>query len=91
MDKRIDFAIHSLKDMPSEIPEGLCFCHAWECEDARDALILREATSFEKLKKECTYRNGKQAKSFSVTKRFVQISSVWGFAEMWIQDYRKWK
>ena len=76
LDKRIDFAIHSLKDMPSEIPEGLCFCHAWECEDARDALILREATSFEKLKKNARIGTGSKRRAFQLQKLRSDIQCV---------------
>ena len=76
LDKRIDFAIHSLKDMPSEIPEGLCFCHAWECEDARDALILREATSFEKLKKNACIGTGSKRRAFQLQKLRPDIQCV---------------
>jgi hydroxymethylbilane synthase len=39
LDRRIDLAVHSLKDMPSEIPAGLTLAAIPEREDPRDALV----------------------------------------------------
>jgi hydroxymethylbilane synthase len=39
LDRRIDLAVHSLKDMPSEIPAGLTLAAIPEREDPRDALL----------------------------------------------------
>ena len=38
---RIDLAVHSLKDLPTILPEGLSISAICEREDARDALVLR--------------------------------------------------
>lgn len=42
LDKRIDIAVHSLKDLPTIIPERLSISAICEREDPRDALVLRE-------------------------------------------------
>lgn len=39
LDRRIDLAVHSLKDMPTELPEGLTLAAVPEREDARDAIV----------------------------------------------------
>ena len=40
LDGRIDIAVHSLKDLPTILPEGLAISAICEREDARDALVL---------------------------------------------------
>lgn len=41
-DGRIDFAVHSLKDLETDLPGGIILACTLRREDARDALILRE-------------------------------------------------
>jgi hydroxymethylbilane synthase len=41
----IDLAVHSLKDLPTELPAGLCLGAICEREDVRDALVARQGIS----------------------------------------------
>jgi len=45
LDERIDIAVHSLKDLPTVLPEGLSISAICEREDPRDALVLRSGLS----------------------------------------------
>jgi porphobilinogen deaminase len=47
LDERIDIAVHSLKDLPTILPEALLISAICEREDARDALVLRPDLSVE--------------------------------------------
>ncbi|SFJ42412.1 hydroxymethylbilane synthase [Thermoflavimicrobium dichotomicum] len=49
LDKRIDFAVHSMKDMPAEMPEGLVVGAIPFREDPRDCLISREGYTLDEL------------------------------------------
>jgi hydroxymethylbilane synthase len=42
-DRRIDFAVHSLKDLETDLPPGIVLACTLKREDARDALILGPA------------------------------------------------
>ena len=46
---RIDFAVHSLKDLPTADPEGLVLAAVPEREDPRDALVARDGLTFAQL------------------------------------------
>ncbi len=45
----IDFAVHSLKDLPTEMPEGLIIAAVTTRWDCRDALIARDGLTLETL------------------------------------------
>lgn len=45
LDRRIDIAVHSLKDLPTILPERLSITAICKREDPRDALVLREDVS----------------------------------------------
>ncbi|WHX27655.1 hydroxymethylbilane synthase [Virgibacillus halodenitrificans] len=48
-DEEIDFAVHSMKDMPSVMPEGLVIASIPDREDHRDAYIAKGNTPFRDL------------------------------------------
>ena len=49
MDGRIDLAVHSMKDMPAELPHGLCISAVPERENPLDALISNNNISLDQL------------------------------------------
>ncbi|MFC1822700.1 hydroxymethylbilane synthase [Thermodesulfobacteriota bacterium] len=51
LDKRVDVAVHSMKDVPTEIPDGLEFAVFPQRENPRDAFVSLKYSAFAKLPK----------------------------------------
>lgn len=49
LDGRIDIAVHSLKDLPTILPDNLIIAAICEREDPRDALVLRDSVQVSSL------------------------------------------
>jgi hydroxymethylbilane synthase len=49
LDRRIDAAVHSMKDLPTQLPDGLVLAAVPEREDPRDAFISHKAKSLKDL------------------------------------------
>ncbi|MFC7377372.1 hydroxymethylbilane synthase [Brevundimonas sp. GCM10030266] len=49
LDRRVDVAVHSMKDVPAEQPPGLCIAAIPEREDPRDAFISTHFAAFDDL------------------------------------------
>jgi hydroxymethylbilane synthase len=49
LDRRVDLAVHSMKDVPTEIPAGLAFPAITQREDARDCLVSRTGAGLDGL------------------------------------------
>ena len=65
----IDLAVHSMKDVPGDIPESLTFAAILQREDVRDVLVSRGRMKFEFMPKGArigtgSLRRGAQIKSF---------------------------
>src|SRR5438128_5934048 len=50
LDRRADIAVHSMKDVPMELPEGLCLPVIGEREDPRDVFVSNQYASLDQLK-----------------------------------------
>ncbi|MFC1578103.1 hydroxymethylbilane synthase [Thermodesulfobacteriota bacterium] len=51
LESRIDLAVHSMKDMPAEIPEGLCIGAIPPRENPADVLVSKDGLAFSELKR----------------------------------------
>jgi hydroxymethylbilane synthase len=72
LNNEADFAVHSLKDLPTELPEGLVLGAVSKREDVRDVLLLRPdnpAISIATLPPNCIIAT-------SSTRRAVQIQAI---------------
>lgn len=49
LDERVDLAVHSMKDVPTELPAGLAITAVLERQDVRDSLISRNGTKLADL------------------------------------------
>ena len=58
LDGTVDFAVHSMKDLPTELPTGLILAAVTERLDRRDMLIARKAGSLETLPRDGTLATG---------------------------------
>ena len=50
LDEQIDFAVHSVKDIPTDVPSRLCFPVICSREDARDCLVYTKGESLSALR-----------------------------------------
>src|SRR5262249_35291309 len=82
LDRRIDIAVHSLKDLPTVTPEELSISAICEREDPRDALVLREgqtATSLRDL-------SARSVVGTSSQRRFSQLNAL--RSDLTVKDLR---
>jgi hydroxymethylbilane synthase len=72
LDKRIDLAVHSLKDLPTIVPDGLALSAICEREDPRDALVMRAGATIASLRE----LPGKSTVGTSSQRRLSQLKAL---------------
>ena len=77
LDGEIDMAVHSMKDMPSYLPEGLKFAHCPKREDPRDALIFKEGyKSLDDLPQGARIGTGSKRRKYQLLKHRPDLEIV---------------
>ncbi len=72
-DGRADLAVHSMKDMPVELPEGFALAAITEREDPRDALVSNDFASLEGLPANALVGTSSLRRAAQVTERFPAL------------------
>jgi hydroxymethylbilane synthase len=72
----IDLAVHSMKDMPAQLPEPLVIAALLPREDARDALISPHCTSIRELPRSCVVGSASVRRQAQLKRIRPDISTV---------------
>lgn len=72
----LSMAVHSMKDMPSELPKGLCFADAWAQEDPRDVIITRNQIPLDALKKGAMIATGSKRRIALLNKYYPNLMTI---------------
>jgi len=73
MDGKADIAVHSMKDVPMEFPEGLHLAVIMEREDPRDAFVSNKYTDLEALPKGAHVGTSSLRRSTQLRERFPHL------------------
>lgn len=77
LDGTIDMAVHSMKDMPGDLPKGLKLSHSPAREDYRDVLIVREGIeSLEDLPKGAKIATGSKRRMYQILRHRPDLEIV---------------
>ena len=93
LDGTIDMAVHSMKDMPARLPEGLMLSKVWTREDARDVLILRETDELAGLKEGAVIATGSLRRRYQLLslRPDLQVVDIRGNVETRIRKMHEQK
>ena len=72
--RSIDLAVHSMKDVPGETPEGLIFAAVMEREDARDVLVSRGNVKMEFMPKGARIGTGSLRRAAQIKAMLPDVS-----------------
>jgi hydroxymethylbilane synthase len=70
---RADFAVHCLKDMPMELPEGFALAGIMEREDARDAFVSNDYAALDALPPGAVVGTSSLRRQALISARFPQL------------------
>lgn len=77
LEGEIDLAVHSMKDMPAEVVEGLKFAAVPKREDPRDVIILREGLNrFDELPIGATIGTGSKRRKYQLLRKRPDLNIV---------------
>lgn len=77
LEGEIDLAVHSMKDMPAEVVDGLKFAAVPKREDPRDVIILREGlNSFDELPIGATIGTGSKRRKYQLLRKRPDLNIV---------------
>jgi hydroxymethylbilane synthase len=71
-----DIAVHSVKDVPAELPEGLEIGAISEREDPRDVLISKDRSSIEDMPEGARIGTGSLRRGFQLRHRFPRMEII---------------
>jgi hydroxymethylbilane synthase len=76
LSNKIDLAVHSMKDVPGEIPEELMFAAILPREDVRDVLVARDNTKMEFMPKGAKIGTGSQRRGAQIKALLPDVNIV---------------